>query len=374
MEQLIIYILRALSIAFGALFCYGAAFLYEDEEAKVQNVLEKWWIRIDDLKRVAVSRHSAITRTAAEFAGTILDRIFGKKIISLRAIAVAGCLSLASLHFVAVVITNGIGQRPPGYHIDLSKFANPWDAFYAAFIDLLHVIAAMFFTLALPSNPIFMHLIGICAIIAVVLAALIERLCWLPLVTFSVFVGVYLCAPLISKPYPEIVAFPFLVLSAVVLGMACDVIAVALARILLRWQADWTSLVRTFFAAMLQLLMAIALFALPLATGFRIMNLCKGSSIWWLSMFGWAMTISPATNLLSAIMALAFFGAAMVLVIHRLIWPIITRPLYRLARGGVFRTPAARTALLGVGVGLILFGIGKGGDLLLRLFTILGAA
>ncbi len=373
MEQLIIYILRALSIVFGAILCYGAAFLYEDEEAKVQNILENWWIRVDDLKRVVVYRHSAITRAAAEFAGTILDRIFGKKFISLRAIAVAGCLSLTSLHFVAVVVTNGIGQRPQGYHIDLSKFANSWDAFYAAFADLLHVIAAMFFTLALPSNPIFMHLIGICAIIAVALAALIERFCWLPLVTFSVFLGVYLCAPLISKPYPEIVAFPFLVLSAVAIGVACDVIAVALARILLRWQADWTSLIRTFFAAMLQLLMAIALFALPLATGFWIMNLWRGSYIWWLSMFGWAMTISPSTNLLSAIMALAFFGAAMVLAIHRLIWPLITRPLYRLARGGVFRTPAARTALLGVGVGLILLGIGKGGDLLLRFFTVLGA-
>ena len=344
--------------------------MYEDEESKVQNILEEWWIRVDDLKQLAISRHVAVMRTVAKFAGTGLNRIFGKKILSVRVIAVSGCLSLASLHFVGMFVTSS-ANRPPGYRIDITQFANPWDAYYAAQVELLHMIAAMMFTLVVPLNPALMHIIGVSAIIAVILSTCFERLYWLPHIVFATFIGMYLVFPVFFKPYPDFLSFPFMVLIIVAFGVACDVMAVAFVRILLRLQADWMSLFRTLFAAILQLLMSICLLIIPIAIGIQLLNGMKGMSIWW-SILGWAIALSPSTNLLSAITTLAFFGAASILIMHRLIWPFITRPLYRLARVGVFRTSAARSTLFSLGLTLIIIGTGKSGDLFMRLLSILG--
>jgi hypothetical protein len=373
MDQFIVNLLRIVALTSGSLFCYGAAFMYENEEAKVQNILENWWIRVDDLRRLAVSRHSAITRTSAEFAGTVLDRIFGKKIISFRVIAVAGCLSLTSLHLVALFVTNN-ARRLPDHPIDLSRFTNPSAAFYAAFADFVQKAAALFFTLVVPSNPTFMYIVCIAAMLAVIISAFIERLYWLPLLVFYPFASLALALTIFARPYPRYVGFPYIVLCTVAFGVVCDVIAIALSRILLRWQADWTSMGRTFIAAIVQLVMSIALMVIPIAIGLPILNKARGSSVWWWPVSGWAIMLSSSTNLLSAVVALAFFGAAAILLIHRLLWPFITRPMYRLARGGLFRSPAARTALFSLGVALILIGLGKNSGLLFRILSIMGAA
>jgi hypothetical protein len=258
MEQLIIYILRVLSFVAGALLCYGATVLREDNEAKVRNILEDWWIRIDDLKRVAVYRHSALSRAAAEFAGTVLDRIFGKKIISLRAVAVAGCLSLISLYFIAVLVTNS-----SKYRIDPMLFyPNKWTFFSAFLADQFLHAGTIFFKVVIPPNFTFMSIVCVSAMFAVILSALFERFYWLPLVVFTTFtaINLYLATSItfflsrssfIDSFALNFVGHPTVVLFSVTVGVACDVVAIALARILLRWQANWTSLCRTLFAALL---------------------------------------------------------------------------------------------------------------------------
>jgi hypothetical protein len=119
--------------------------------------------------------------------------------------------------------------------------------------------------------------------------------------------------------------------------------------------------------------MAIALMVLPIAIGILILMVFKFNPLYpsWVVaklpiIFGFML--SSSTNLLSAIVALAFFCAASILLIHRMLWQFVEPPLYRLARGGLFRTPASRLAVLSVGVAIIQCGMG---NLLTGLFAMI---
>jgi hypothetical protein len=83
-----------------------------------------------------------------------------------------------------------------------------------------------------------------------------------------------------------------------------------------------------------------------------------------------AVAVSSLTNVPMFIVALSFGTSALLLVLHKLVWPLLERPLYQLARIGVFRGRATRGALFSLGAGAMLVGLGKGGDVV-RLARIL---
>jgi len=64
----------------GLLLIGCALFLYEDDEKKLQNYMEEWWIRVDDLKAQAMSGQAAFGKTVAEATKSGFDGIFGKKL------------------------------------------------------------------------------------------------------------------------------------------------------------------------------------------------------------------------------------------------------------------------------------------------------
>jgi hypothetical protein len=65
--------LRVLAGVAGAMAIYAALFLYEDEQGKIENKLEEWWVRLDDGRNAAVSRHTAFMREVARLAGHGFD-------------------------------------------------------------------------------------------------------------------------------------------------------------------------------------------------------------------------------------------------------------------------------------------------------------
>jgi hypothetical protein len=95
--------LRILSLTGGLLSLYAAAFLYEDEYGRIQSKLEEWWIRLSDKQSLAISRHAAFMREVARFETKLLDGLFGEKLLSLRAIGVSQCLSVASMGLAVLV-------------------------------------------------------------------------------------------------------------------------------------------------------------------------------------------------------------------------------------------------------------------------------
>src|SRR2546426_8791485 len=90
-------VIRTITVVLALIILYLSAFLREDEEGKIQNLVEGWWIRLNDLKSVALSKQMAFMRTVAAIANSWFDRLFTKKLLSPTAICVSMCYTVASL-------------------------------------------------------------------------------------------------------------------------------------------------------------------------------------------------------------------------------------------------------------------------------------
>src|SRR5437762_2887130 len=90
-------IIQTITVLLAFLMLYLSAFLREDEEGKIQNVVEGWWIRLSDFEKAALSKQTAFMQTVAAIATSWFDRLFTKKLLSLTAICVSMCYTIASL-------------------------------------------------------------------------------------------------------------------------------------------------------------------------------------------------------------------------------------------------------------------------------------
>ena len=88
--------LRVIAAVAGALSLYAALFLYEDDQGRIENRLEEWWVRLDDQRNAAVSRHTAFMREVARLAGRGFDRLFGHRLFSLQAFGASSALSMST--------------------------------------------------------------------------------------------------------------------------------------------------------------------------------------------------------------------------------------------------------------------------------------
>lgn len=154
---------RALTLSGGVCACWGALFLYESQERQIQNILEAWWIRVDDISRGAVSRHTGFARATAELTQAGLDRLFGSKLLSLRAIFMSFSLSVTSLFVIAALIMICRDSR--------------------FFYGLLNGVATILIVLASPvigenDNTVFVSLLAVLCIASLVVG-IGKRLHWI---------------------------------------------------------------------------------------------------------------------------------------------------------------------------------------------------
>src|ERR1017187_6341780 len=96
MPNILHILLRILAGFAGALLLYVAFFLYEDEEARIQNRLEQIWQKIDALQSSAMSKEVAFLQGVTRTTSAILDRLLGHKLLSRQSVAVSMAFSLAS--------------------------------------------------------------------------------------------------------------------------------------------------------------------------------------------------------------------------------------------------------------------------------------
>jgi hypothetical protein len=82
-------IVRTVAAALGVVLIYGAAFLYEDDERRVQNRLESLWVELHSVSTTVMSRHLAFVNAATQFVDRWLSRIYGERLLSRRAAAMS---------------------------------------------------------------------------------------------------------------------------------------------------------------------------------------------------------------------------------------------------------------------------------------------
>jgi hypothetical protein len=106
------YLLRPLNVL-GWILLYSAVFLYEDQEGRIQNRIVQWWVKVDDARIAAHSHVSAFVGAVAGLTVRGFDRILGDRLMSFRFAGVSLCLSIASFFLVGAIGTLRL-HRPAG--------------------------------------------------------------------------------------------------------------------------------------------------------------------------------------------------------------------------------------------------------------------
>jgi len=107
MKHAIIIAARTLTVFIGLSLILMSVLLYETEEGEIENTLEKWWVFLSDTERLAVGKHMSFVAAVASLANRLFDRLLGERLLSLRAVGISACFSIASLGIVSSPALNG---------------------------------------------------------------------------------------------------------------------------------------------------------------------------------------------------------------------------------------------------------------------------
>lgn len=380
--------LQILAVAAGLALLYMAGFLYEDTEGRLQNRLEEWWIRLDDLHHLALARHVAFMRVVGEWSDLVLNRIFGTALLSGRAFTVSAGLSLASVFLFGEAVDrfnelDFTTTLPDNIRAIGAVGVNAVVRFIAATLLIALSIAAgrsdraysaLKFTIGyILVSSLYFYPFENGALYDFVLDAdkwVIQQAAGTPFQTIFGYMndltqstfdesadGPLQCLEIwISWPYRnafllwsfDLPSATFVrfdtapIIAAILPGIACDIVAVAVGRRLIRWSVDLRTVVRISAVIATAALVGVAMVVVPIAGGSAIDSP--------------TLIAVGASNLLDGVTALFYMGLATIMLVHRLVWPLLERPIYAAARHGLIRR---RRVLASTGLMLVAAGNAK---------------
>ena len=348
--------LRVIALIVGLICIYAALFLYENEQGKVQSTLEDWWLRIDEKQHSWLSRHTTFMREVAGLVGRAFDQLFGKRIISFQSVSVSTCYSIASFG-LALILFIYILKIPPAlslleqsfdFDFDFNRLTDPTIDIFA----IICMIAWIAGFLALGNLP------------ALVSARRINR-------PFLITLLLSVLGPTIFILWASVLhvidSYKSLIVMSIALigGATSDTVFVAITRKLLRWTAGLDSFIKIAGLIVLNCAIAVLFIAGPISFLFIRLD------IDWIPIAGrpgiytvraplhtqiiLLFSLVAMTNLMIAVSVSAFIVFALIMLVHRVLWPVVARPIYALQRVGIAR----RSKLLGT-MGIILLGFGVG--------------
>jgi len=286
--------MHAVLFVIGSLLIAAATLLYSTEEKRLQNRIEDLWLLASELRPTSETWLTAIVAAAASVVLRIIDRSFGKNLISFSAFASAIITSTYSLVMIIVIM-------------DLQIFDPKTRLEVAVIATIATGLTVWFEKTRIPAAAL---VIGYTALIST---------------TFGT---------------------GFMVLTPLYAGAATDICTILLIRALLQWLLT----LKTFQAATILLLLHAGLLAFTLAP-----IVVTSSSTSPLFLLRWKNTLFYTnawafSNAFVVIVATALTAVLLLMAIHRVLWPLIERALYRIASFGIFEH---RKVLFTTGVALI---------------------
>jgi hypothetical protein len=103
MWHLLHLIARPFEVLLEAFCVLSAIVLYPGEEGRIQSKFEDFRIRVDDFKNLALTRHAAFMTGVAKLETRFLDRVFGARLFSARAISASIFCTLTSIAVLIIV-------------------------------------------------------------------------------------------------------------------------------------------------------------------------------------------------------------------------------------------------------------------------------
>jgi hypothetical protein len=341
------FFLHLTSLAIGLLFLYSLFFTEAEDQklvnadAKLCSKLQDWWDRLDATKNRNISAHARFMRGVAELTTTGFDRLFGKRLFSAQVVGVSACYKVASIFLgslTLLLIAEYIFHIP--FAIPAKSISN------ALFAGILF--------LSMGSAPLLIHKREWMRCWYAALACLGTVM----FITFWVIAQIMTRnGGLVASYNPDIVLLVMLgiILTAAAGGIAFDTFFIVATRWLMRPNANPESFFNIVLNVPISLLLSLSALLGPL-----------------ISVFVWHSYITPVhgavviiavlvsgSNLITTLAAGVFVVLAFALLLHRLIYPFLQRPLSKLARIGVLRHKkiALCLGIYFTGYGLRAFGV-----------------
>jgi len=277
----------------------------------------------------------------------LLDRFFGRELFSRQAAAVSVCLSFASgqvFNVLMMLLMSRIDRHP-------ASQIRP----FSVFISVVYLL--VFSALALAPGFVRPRRLKTAWYLAIVFLILLQP------IRMSFVAFKYHGEPLeYGATVWAIVTWRTLaLLLALLISFASDFIFIATTRMILRFSSDLYSVWRIAAVVVLNCVLGVALFILPFLQPVYLARLHAPKefvrfqyySAWSVIAVGWQVA---GFNAIDIIIVLVFTVLAILLLAQRIIWPVISRPLYSLQAIGVARrrklVGAAGITLLGFATGL----------------------
>jgi hypothetical protein len=297
------------------IFCVLTAIvLYPDEEGKIQSKFEDFWIRVDDFRNLALSRHTAFMTQVADLETRFLNRVFGSTLISVQSLVFSCWFSLVSFLFAGTslnTLTHYFVVAVPPFLVIL-------------FIGLSLACVAYIF---LSNHPDARSTLMWCGCVMVAAAG---------------FQFAYNSAPTGRKSFGESLFF------LLVGGFCSDALFIVITRRLLKLAGGMARTRRVVAILIVDCLLAVGLvgpaflWPNPRFSRFVIDHSVATAFIATVAM----------SNMFDAALSLLFVLLALILLAHRALWPLLTRTLFRMTDIG---TKGRRGILLAVGFALLAF-------------------
>jgi hypothetical protein len=345
MTQFLHVSLKLVAGLLALLFLYMATFLYKDEREGIQNYLDEAWKKLRKRQGIAISRHVAFMQTVADLTSALFDRIFGEHYFSLRALTVSICLSTLSLlvsFFIQMFYESGLP------------------------VNRAEMLAVSIFVAVI---VIFI----ICLVLSIRFPSLSKRKVWFFLVFCAALI---VTADILWDEEADLTLWYLVTLiigSAVVLfvSFACDIAFMAATRRGVRWASGLKSVPKIVGIITLNLLMAAALLVYPYWWSSQRLAYERGGNVLGsmigdnpVAQIGETVHLLSCSNFVDALGASVFILFGLMMLLHRMFWPLLARPIFALADLGVI----GHRKLLGtVGLALLGYATGKPMELLIKL-------
>lgn len=330
----------------SAILIYSSLFLYESEEGNLQNKLVDLWIRIDDAQRYALAKHTMLMRSVASLITSGLNRIFGGRAFSIQSIGVSACYALAALFLTMIILM----QFVSGKRAEIpSSF---WTISLGALI--LGSIPAMM------QNSLWIRIwfVFLCGIVLFKVA--------IPVIEISSIVS--------SSDAPQLARVLYLFLISFGIGIILFTLSVVLIRQVLRHISMSNSFLRMALISLWSLLPIILMYGLLKLLEFRlsassIPDIPTSSALSEADIKEWfnnwsiiidiflvlAFILAYLTNLVIVLISSLFIILGLIMLLHRILWPTIQRPVYTLQRLGIAKRSKLVAAL---GTLLLVYALG----------------
>lgn len=359
MIDAVVIMLRVLLFSVSGLCFYIAFFLYENEEGKLQNKLEEWWVKISDAKSTSLSLQTRFMRHVSGLVCSWIDRIFGKQLFSFQSAGSSLWHSLAIFSFLFLLLAF---SHKAGNITNFSFFIvqigdSRWDALG---ISMTGPAATPSYIFCIVVVIMFFLWFGI---LPALVPKRIYQFTW-TLILLLIAIFVYSSLGYSQTTYEggikisdKFVPFPVMVrLTVTSLFIFClvliNVTFVAIFRCILRYAPGLDSVVKILFVIVMNLPISVGLFIalrmlLLLMANMGLEANFNRIAATLIGMLAPACVFPVLAFMLHLLLVLVMF-------LHRLLWPFLDRPLYTLQRFGIAHRPRV---ISGIGTVLLNAGI-----------------